>query len=79
VLRQDRRNERIDEAMRRMISKFPCYFTFFSFCHSEEALRPCHSERREESHRAQGKLREEPADPSLSLRVTTDNPAKNLL
>jgi hydrogenase maturation protein HypF len=41
-------------------------------CHSEGALRPCHSERSEESHRAQGKLREESGDPSLPLRVTNE-------
>jgi hypothetical protein len=31
----------------------------------------CHSEPSEESHTAQGKLREESGDPSLSLRVTS--------
>ena len=48
-------------------------------CHSEEALRPCHSERSEESHRAQGKLREESGDPSLSLRVTNKKMAEDSL
>jgi len=48
-------------------------------CHSEGALRPCHSERSEESHRAQGKLREESGDPSLSLRVTNKKMAEDSL
>jgi len=51
---------------------FPvCHCEPFPPCHSEGALRPCHSERSEESHKAQGKLREESGDPSLSLRVTS--------
>jgi len=41
-------------------------------CHSRPFF-PCHSERSEESHKAQGKLREESGDPSLSLRVTSEN------
>ena len=48
-----------------------CHCEPFPPCHSEGALRPCHSERSEESHKAQGKLREESGDPSLSLRVTS--------
>ena len=44
-----------------------------TLCHSEGALRPCHSECSEESHKAQGKLREESGDPSLSLRVTSES------
>ena len=38
----------------------------FAFCHSEGALRRCHSERSEESYTAQGELR----DRRISLRVT---------
>ncbi|MGB8707787.1 MAG: HyaD/HybD family hydrogenase maturation endopeptidase [Dehalococcoidia bacterium] len=50
-----------------------CHSEPFLPCHSEGALRPCHSERSEESYKAQGKLREESGDPSLSLRVTSES------
>jgi len=50
-----------------------CHSEPFPVCHCEGALRPCHSERSEESHKAQGKPREESGDPSLSLRVTSES------
>jgi hypothetical protein len=50
---------------------FRCHSEPYATCHSEGALRRCHSEPSEESHTAQGKLREESGDPSLSLRVTS--------
>jgi ATP-dependent DNA helicase RecG len=39
--------------------------------HHSEPFATCHSEQSEESNLAQGKLRKESRDPSLSLRVTT--------